>query len=578
MTFGKKLDEYIGLLQCSQKQLARVSGIPPSIISRYRSGILSPSSDTEGLQRLIAGIVRLAEEKGIRELTQDFVSHAFLQIIEADDLRYERLRQNLNSLLSAFPFTAVTLARNTSYNVTSISRLRSGQRRPMKPALFALEVAQYVVRSYPGDRERAILAKLMGCDFRELMEDDFCTHMLAEWLFPEDEDRPEAILPFLTKLDGFDWNEAAESLSMGQMKIPPEPSQPPDFQTYSGLAEMRQGYLDFFRAATTSRSRKPLIINDDTPISDLTTGTDFMRQFSIAVALVLKKGLHINVIHDVNRPFDEMLIGLEGWLPMYMTGQISPYYLKRIPNPIFGHVLFSSGTAALSGECILGYHENGRFYLTRNKEDVAYYRTRAENLLSKASPLMDIYRVETEEQYQSFLQTDEDTPGTRRSILTAPPLYTISEQLMTQIMKGKGLSKEVLEQVLAHAARQKERMERILERDTVTDEIPVLPEAPFAQQPLTLPLSEMFCERDIPYTYGEYLEHLEQTKTYAEEHPNYTAVLGGAHTFRNIQIAIHEGKWAVVSRNKAPAIHFVVRHPKLLNAIEHFIPPMGKGL
>ncbi len=37
---------------------------------------------------------------------------------------------------------------------------------------------------------------------------------------------------------------------------------------------------------------------------------------------------------------------------------------------------------------------------------------------------------------------------------------------------------------------------------------------------------------------------------------------------------MHEKQWAMISKSKAPAIHFVIRHPKLRNAIENFIPPV----
>ena len=34
------------------------------------------------------------------------------------------------------------------------------------------------------------------------------------------------------------------------------------------------------------------------------------------------------------------------------------------------------------------------------------------------------------------------------------------------------------------------------------------------------------------------------------------------------------GRCAMVSKEKSPAIHFVIRHPKLRGAIENFVPPM----
>lgn len=72
----------------------------------------------------------------------------------------------------------------------------------------------------------------------------------------------------------------------------------------------------------------------------------------------------------------------------------------------------------------------------------------------------------------------------------------------------------------------------------------------------------------------EYLEHLKSTEQFAEAHTNYMLKKTSAHAFRNLQIIIHEGKWAMISKGKAPSIHFVVHHPKLLNAIESFIPPV----
>lgn len=100
-----------------------------------------------------------------------------------------------------------------------------------------------------------------------------------------------------------------------------------------------------------------------------------------------KKGLHLNMIHNVDRPFSEMMLGLESYIPMYMTGQISPYYIKGIQNSVFLHFLKVSGTVALSGEAISGYHSDGKYYLTKSKDEVAYYNKRANELLSNAHSL-----------------------------------------------------------------------------------------------------------------------------------------------------------------------------------------------
>lgn len=92
-----------------------------------------------------------------------------------------------------------------------------------------------------------------------------------------------------------------------------------------------------------------------------------------------------------------MMLGLESWIPMYMTGQISPYYFKNNQSGVFMHLLKVSGAAALDGQAISECHESGRYYLTKNKAEVEYYKRLAQDMLNAASPLMEIYRADSAE-------------------------------------------------------------------------------------------------------------------------------------------------------------------------------------
>ena len=292
------------------------------------------------------------------------------------------------------------------------------------------------------------------------------------------------------------------------------------------------------------------------------------------MAMVLKKGLHLNMIHNIDRPFHEMMLGLESWIPMYMTGQVSPYYLKDVQNNVFLHLIKVSGTAALSGEAIAGCHSDGKYYLTKNKDEVAYYQKRAQELLAHAQPLMNIYRTDNADQFNAFLLADSHTEGKRRSILSSLPLYTMEEDTLKRLLQAHALPESDRERIIAFARLQKQMIEEMLKTECVEDEIPQLGEEEFARYPVSLCLSGMFYETDIPYTYAEYLEHLNQTLRFAQDHPNYCLRQTAAYTFRNLQITMHEGKWVMVSKGKSPAIHFVIHHPKLRKAIENFVPPV----
>lgn len=66
-----------------------------------------------------------------------------------------------------------------------------------------------------------------------------------------------------------------------------------------------------------------------------------------------------------------------------MTGQISPFYFKDNINNIFEHLTYVSGVAALNGECIKGFHDNGKYSLTNNSKELDYYMEKAHLLLKK---------------------------------------------------------------------------------------------------------------------------------------------------------------------------------------------------
>ena len=86
----------------------------------------------------------------------------------------------------------------------------------------------------------------------------------------------------------------------------------------------------------------------------------------------------------------------------------------------------------------------------------------------------------------------------------------------------------------------------------------------------------MFSEKGLRYTYQEYLQHLAATRQFAEDHAGYDLHTDAVHTFKNIQIQVNMGKWVIVSKNNAPSIHFVIKHPKMIRAFEDFCKPAAK--
>lgn len=575
MKFCQQLSEYLCRLSCTGKELCALAGISAASFSRYKNGERVPELGTPAFEGLCRALGEIAEQRGYRDLTADAVRAAFAACEDFVATDKEQLRRNFNTLVAAMGINLTRLCQYTNYDPSTIFRIRNGSRRPADSRQFAGAVASFVAREVASPRELEALAELLACPAEDIADLSFRYTRLCSWLMQEQPARSEGdITDFLSKLDEFDLNEYIKAIHFDELKVPSMPFQLPTARYYYGLGEMMDSELDFLKATVLSRSMEPVTMYSDMPMGEMAKDPEFPKKWMFGMAMMLKKGLHLNQIHNLDRSFEDMMLGLESWIPMYMTGQISPYYLKNAPGGPFLHLLKVSGAAALSGEAIAGRHAEGRYYLTKNKRELDHYAMRARALLDNAYPLMDIYRSDRESERNTFLMADTRKPGHRRSILSTLPLYTASEDLLERILARNGIDAEQKQRIKRYAAAQRQRIMAILAEGTVEDESPAFTPEEFREKPPVLELSGVFCEADIPYSQEEYTAHLNDTKAFAAQNPNYSWEMSGSQAFRNLQILIHQGRWVMVSKGKAPAIHFVIRHPKLRYAIESFIPPI----
>lgn len=241
----------------------------------------------------------------------------------------------------------------------------------------------------------------------------------------------------------------------------------------------------------------------------------FNKKWMFAIACAIKKGLHLNMIHSLDRPFDELLLGLEAWIPIYMTGQVSPYYLPKANNPIYHHLNYVSGVTALCGESIEGAPLDGKYTLTNNKEE-----------------------------------------------------------LLIRILAHNNIAPHAAEQIQNYRRSEIERIQQTLDHSDVIVEAELPSAEDYDKHPMSVCLSGCFYPEPGIYSYEEMLEHFEETKAFANAQAHYRFETTTTSAFRNIQIEIVKDRYVRISKIKSPSIHFVIRHPKLVHALQHFTTPV----
>ena len=327
MFFCEQLNKYIKQIECSSKELVNASGLSTSVISRYRRGDRKPSIRSKQLEQLVDGLYKLSSSKNLN-IPKDEIYIKLSNTLNDVSIDFEQLRKNFNELISALNINMTELSRSSSYDSSLLSKIHTGNANPSKPKIFIENVCNFIIKKYKSEDDKKAVAILIGCDLKDLKDNSNYYNKLFQWFSTNLVPSNNYIDDFLIHLDEFDLNEYIKAIHFDEMKVPTIPFYKATSKTYYGIEEMKKGELDFFKATVFSKNNEPVFMCSDMPMEDMAQDVEFGKKWMYAIAIMLKKVLHLNIIHNVDRPFNEMMLGLESWLPIYMTGQVSPYFLK----------------------------------------------------------------------------------------------------------------------------------------------------------------------------------------------------------------------------------------------------------
>lgn len=568
MKFSEKLNGYIRRLSCTAKELSEASQLSSAAISRLRSGSRLP--DGKDLERLVGGILAVAARKGVRGLSAEEVRSDLSEASDLFLLDAELFRGNLNRLLEALSVSVSDLARALNYDTSYLSRVRSGQRTPADLRGFSAEVAKYAAGRFTGEPQRLTVAQLIGVSPKDLSDDAAYYRLLLKWLTGDGRSGANSVMAFLETLDRFDQEGYLKAIRYGEWKVPTVPFSFPTTKRYYGAEEMKKGVLDFLKVTAFSKSEEPAILYNGIPLEE-SGEDDFRKKYRFGLAVLVKKGLRLRMIHDVGHPFSELMQSLSGYIPFYMSGQLTPYWLEN--GGAFCRSLQVSGAAAIAGECVADGVSHGMACLTKGREELSFYGMQAEDLLKKSRPLMEILRAEEREQF--FAAAAAGT-GAFRCRLSGLPLYTASEALLRRMLENRRIPEEEGRAVLARAARQREQAEAFLKRGTALVEVPQLSEEAFSESSVGIE----GLSKEAFYRFEEYREHLHETLEFIGLHENCGLKETEAPVFRSLDLWICPGEWAVIAKKGRETVSFLTRYPPLLRSLEEqlgFLSEEGKS-
>ena len=564
MNFKDILNEYIEKINCSSKELSNISNISESVISRYRSGERTPKENSEQINKLINAIYELANNKNIKIDKKEIKENLNKSVTKENNFDYDSFSKNFNQLINILKININDISKFIAFDSSHISRIRYGKARPSDPISFSKKVCEYIGYKYTDSNSIKSLCTILNCKEKDVFDE------LYKFLTNNSKNSKNYINDFLNNLDDFNLNNFIKAIKFDKLKVPTIPFYKTKSKHYYGIEEMKKGEIDFFKNTIFSKDKNDIFMCSDMPMEDMAEDINFGKKWMFMIAMSLKKGLHLNIIHNLDRPFNEMMLGLESWIPIYMTGQVSPYYLKEVKNSVYNHLNYVSSACALEGECIKGFHNKGKYYLTTNNKEINYYKEKSKLLLKKANSLMDIYTIDNKNSYNIFLNNDYKTHSDRKRYLSSLPLFTMSNSLLKKILKRNKISNDEIKEIIEYKKNEEMINLELLNDNIITDNIYIEKEEDFINNEIYLSLENLFTDKKIKYNYDEYLEHLEELKKFKNK--NYKIVYMDNKTFKNITVTILEKNFVLISKNANPVVHFVIRHPKLIDAINNFSP------
>ena len=577
MNFSDKLNEYIDLIGCTNKQLSDITGIAPPIISGYRKGNRIPKYDSDQFKKLVSGIVTLSKEKKIDTITKDNVKNDLGNFLKKENINFDLFNTNFNILIETFKINLSDLAKYLGFDSSYVSKIKNGIRKPLIISDFANGVCKFIINNYL-DTNNELIKDLIKCDDKDFKDSDIITDKLYYWFTHNvnKNNNDYNVDNFIKKLDNFDLNDYIKSIKFDKLFTPTFPRLKTKSQIYYGLDGYKDAQLEVLKQSAFFKSKDDIFWYSNMPMIEASKDLKFTKKYMLYLAFILKKGIRLNIIHDLDRPFKELMLGLEGWIPLYMTGQISPYYFKNNSNYLYSIIECVSGNAILHGECVTGNLDKCKLLVSTKKDDINYYRETSNLLLKKASPLMNIYTSEKKKEFLKISNAYLNIKNKRKNILLNLPCYTISDELLNKILDHNNVSKNDRNNIYELIKNEKNNISNILSNTTIVDEIKILSEDEFNTNPCFLDLSKYYYDNKIIYNYDEYLEHIELIKKFKKDYKNYNYKINNKNVFNNINIFVIDNKQVIISKVNNPITNFVIYHPMLINAIQNFVAPINE--
>ena len=475
--------------------------------------------------------------------------------------------EKLRFLMDVTKTSNSALAHAVKLDASYISRLRAGKRRCPQEGNYIHAMAAFFARRCDEEYQRRAFCDALGLQTLP-QEEALLTVRLTAWLAAEKADESAAVGQFLGGLCGLHAAPAAQAPSIA---APIADHHRPLVSIYYGVEGKRRAVREFLTEVAERESPGMLLLYSDEETGWMTEDLPFAREWAALMFRVLSRGNRIRIVHTIQRDLDEMLRAISQWMPLYMAGNIEPYFYPKKRDGIFKQTMFiAPETAAVIASSVGESIRGAANMLFREKTAVAAYADEFMQYLRLCRPLMRIFSVREIDDCRDTLLEFEQEQTDALVYTESLSLLTMPEDLLGRMLARAGLCEETL---VSYQATRRKQFFAMLGTCRFTELIRLPDKETLCEGGVKVALSEMMRTGTLYYTKDEYLEHLAAVVELLCRFPRYRAhIVSGGHS--GYVVYVRDGIGVFVSKTSAPPVVLAMNEGNMVAAFWDYLQGM----
>lgn len=476
-----------------------------------------------------------------------------------------KFHDKLNLLMTLQNIPNNKLAKALSLDPSLISRWRNGSRELPKHSEYIETLATYFVTIY---KDKSRLCELMNIEYDQnsTTASSIQTHLMA-WLLDEQSSNSALVSRFIEKLN--------------QMKPPLTSAPLPEFvtlaaggkklsvETYQGNAGKREAVIRFLSAIIVHPTPCTLLLFSNESMAWMTETEDFYIKWALLLLEVLKRGHRIKIIHTINRTTDELLVAIEKWLPLYMSGQIEPFYYPNYQDSLFKRTLFiAPDIAALTSSTITDSEPSEQLYY-HDQHMISQLILEFDAYLKHCRPLMRIFTKDNMLNFESLVLEFESQVGDLAVFSSTPTAMTMPLDLYASLLDKSDFSEEVKQNHIALFEKRLSLQLKNLEEKRQCEWL-TLPALDAVDAIVFAPV-DVLSHKVLTYSFTDYISHIENILRMLHTHKHFHVMLGPHKLPKDIYLSVKREVGVFIAKIDHAPICFAFNHPILVSAFESYI-------